>query len=143
MLTIISYFCSIVVEMRTKLTRALFASLLPLNLIPVAGSVLYAVISAMWAMWWVCAEYLSGPMARHLLPWTLLALLLILPSGFLMFMAHASDFITNPAFQLKIGLIFLAGLNAIGFHLGPFARVGAWDTHTVAPVAARLSAALR
>ena len=25
-------------------------------------------LSAMWAMWWVCAEYLSGPMARHLLP---------------------------------------------------------------------------
>jgi len=45
-----------------------FAVLLPLNLIPVAGSVLYAVLSAMWAMWWVCAEYLSGPMARHLLP---------------------------------------------------------------------------
>lgn len=45
-----------------------FAVLLPLNFIPVAGSVLYAVLSAMWAMWWVCAEYLSGPMARHLLP---------------------------------------------------------------------------
>lgn len=45
-----------------------FGILLPLNLIPVAGSVIYAVLSAMWAMWWVCAEYLSGPMARHLLP---------------------------------------------------------------------------
>ena len=45
-----------------------FAILLPLNLIPVAGSVLYAVLSSAWAMWWVCAEYLSGPMARHLLP---------------------------------------------------------------------------
>jgi CysZ protein len=42
--------------------------LLPLNLIPVAGSVLYGVLSAIWSMWWVCAEYLSGPMARHLLP---------------------------------------------------------------------------
>lgn len=45
-----------------------FAVLLPLNFIPVAGSVLYGVLSAAWAMWWVAAEYLSGPMARHLLP---------------------------------------------------------------------------
>jgi CysZ protein len=45
-----------------------FAALLPLNLIPAVGSALYTVLSAAWAMWWVSAEYLSGPMARHLLP---------------------------------------------------------------------------
>lgn len=47
-----------------------FGLLLPLNLIPAAGSVLYGVLSAAWSMWWVCAEYLSGPMARHLLPFS-------------------------------------------------------------------------
>ncbi len=45
-----------------------FALLLPLNLIPGAGSLIYTVLSAAWAMWWGCAEYLSGPMARHLMP---------------------------------------------------------------------------
>lgn len=44
--------------------------LLPLNFIPVAGSVLYGVLSAAWSMWWVSAEYLSGPMARHLFPFS-------------------------------------------------------------------------
>lgn len=44
--------------------------LLPLNFIPVAGSVLYAILSSAWSMWWVCAEYLSGPMARHLMPFS-------------------------------------------------------------------------
>ena len=41
---------------------------MPLNWIPVAGSVIYAVLSTLWTIWWVAAEYLSGPMARHLLP---------------------------------------------------------------------------
>lgn len=45
-----------------------FAVLLPLNFVPVAGNILYGVLSATWAMWWVCAEYVSGPMARHLKP---------------------------------------------------------------------------
>ena len=45
-----------------------FAILFPLNFIPGAGSVIYAALSLIWGMWLVCAEYLSGPMARHLLP---------------------------------------------------------------------------
>jgi len=45
-----------------------FGVLLPLNFVPVAGNILYGVLSATWAMWWVCAEYVSGPMARHLMP---------------------------------------------------------------------------
>jgi hypothetical protein len=80
-------------------------------------------------------------LARHLLPWTLGALLLIVPTGLLMFTAHAGDFISNPAFQLKISLIFLAALNAIGFHLGPYARVRDWDLGAPSPLGAKLSAA--
>jgi hypothetical protein len=80
-------------------------------------------------------------LARHLLPWTLGALLVIVPSGLLMFMAHAGDFISNRAFIAKLTLIFLAGLNAIAFHLGPYARAAEWDTGVAAPAAAKLSAA--
>ena len=80
-------------------------------------------------------------LARHLLPWTLGALLVIVPTGLLMFIAHAGDFISNRAVLAKMSLIFLAGLNAIAFHLGPYARAAQWDTETAAPVSARLSAA--
>ncbi|MBK7860424.1 MAG: EI24 domain-containing protein [Archangiaceae bacterium] len=45
-----------------------FFALLPLNLVPAVGSVAYGVVSTVWAAWWLTAEYLSGPMARHLLP---------------------------------------------------------------------------
>ena len=46
-------------------------------------------------------------LAGHELPWTLGALLLIVPTGLLMFMAHATDFLVNRAFQLKLLLIEL------------------------------------
>src|ERR671918_193275 len=50
-------------------------------------------------------------LAWHVLPWTAGSFVLILPSGLLMFIAHASDFITSPVFVLKMCLILAAGLN--------------------------------
>ena len=81
-------------------------------------------------------------LARHLLPWSLAALVLIVPSGLLMFSAHAGDFISNRAFQVKMGLLLAAGINAAIFHTGPYQSVGLWDTDAPAPAGARVSVAL-
>lgn len=80
-------------------------------------------------------------LARHVLPWTLGALLVIVPSGFLMFMAHASDLIGNRAFQLKLALIALAGINAALFHTRTHGAVPQWDREAPAPAAVKLHAA--
>lgn len=80
-------------------------------------------------------------LGRHLLPWTFGALLLILPSGLLMFSAHAADFLGNRAFQVKMGLILAAAINAAMFHTGPYRTVESWDTGVAAPALARLSVA--
>jgi hypothetical protein len=80
-------------------------------------------------------------LSGHLLPWSLGALLLIVPSGSLMFSAHASDFISNRAFQVKMLLLMLAGINAAYFRSGPWQGVAAWDTGGGVPLAARVSAA--
>lgn len=45
-----------------------FVLLFPLNLVPVAGGVLWVVLSSAWSMFWVAVEHLSNPMARHLRP---------------------------------------------------------------------------
>lgn len=45
--------------------------LLPLNLIPAVGSVAYLVLSSVWTMFWISVEHLSNPMARHLMPFSL------------------------------------------------------------------------
>lgn len=79
-------------------------------------------------------------LARHVLPWSAGALLLIVPSGLLMFVAHAGDFIANPAFITKMSLLFCAGTNAAAFHAGVFRGVAAWDSGIAVPAAAKLHA---
>jgi hypothetical protein len=79
-------------------------------------------------------------LARHLLPWSAGALMVIVPTGLLMFSAHATDFIGNPAFVTKITLILIAFANAAAFHVGVFREADAWDTQRAAPAAARLHA---
>jgi hypothetical protein len=79
-------------------------------------------------------------LARHLLPWSRTGLLLVVPSGIAMFTAHATEWIANPAFWVKLTLIALAGLNAWLFHRGTFRSVAGWNQHASAPAAARASA---
>ena len=85
-------------------------------------------------------------LARHVLPWTAASFILIVPSGFLMFTAHASDFISSPIFVLKMGLILAAGLNAALFHAIVSPSMEVWDSEEMRrlgpPPSARLSAAL-
>lgn len=81
-----------------------------------------------------------GGMARHLLRWARWSLLLVVPTGVSMFVAHAGEFSTNPAFRVKLALIAAAGLNAAIFHRVPFRSVRDWDADTRAPVAARAAA---
>lgn len=79
---------------------------------------------------------------RHLLPWARASLVLVVPSGILMFVAHATEMAVNPAFRMKLVLLAAAGLNAALFHRVPFRSVGRWDAHTSAPAAVKSTAAL-
>lgn len=79
-------------------------------------------------------------LARHVLPWSFGALLLIVPSGLLMFIAHAGDLVGNTAFIVKMCLLFCAAINAALFHTGIFRTADAWDIGAAVPVAAKLHA---
>ena len=81
-------------------------------------------------------------LARHLLPWALAALLLIVPAGLMMFSAHPHDFAGNGVFILKLCLIAAAGLNALVFHLGIYRTVSQWNTASAAPGLAKAQAVL-
>lgn len=78
-------------------------------------------------------------LGRHILPWSVASLLLIVPAGVMMFSAHPAEMAANRVFQLKLLLIAIAGVNAAAFHLGPYRCVASWDTGT--PAMARLHAA--
>jgi CysZ protein len=53
---------------RLALMAAGLAILLPLHLVPGIGSALWLVLSTLWSAFWLAAEQLSNPMARHLRP---------------------------------------------------------------------------
>jgi hypothetical protein len=67
-------------------------------------------------------------LARHVLPWSAASFLLIVPSGLMMFVAHATDFISSPVFVIKLCLIMLAGVNAALFHTIAMRTADVWDT---------------
>lgn len=79
-------------------------------------------------------------LARHLLPWALGSMLLVVPTGLLMFATEPAALLANRVFLLKLALIAAAGLNALAFHAGPYRSAARWPER--APASARLHAAL-
>jgi len=88
-----------------------------------------------------CARGLPvDALGRHLLPWSVASLALVAPAGLMLFSAHPQDFVGNRVFLFKLGLIALAGVNALLFHMGPYRTVTAWNSGVTAPAAARVHA---
>jgi hypothetical protein len=85
-------------------------------------------------------------LARHVLPWSAGAFILIVPSGMAMFTAHATEFISSPVFAIKMCLILAAGANAALFHAITFRTADIWDAEDMRklgpPPSARLAGAL-
>jgi hypothetical protein len=85
-------------------------------------------------------------LARHVLPWSAAAFVLIIPSGLLMFTAHATEFIDSEVFILKMLLIMAGGLNAALFHTITFRTADVWDSAEMRklppPPSARLAGGL-
>jgi len=79
-------------------------------------------------------------LGRHLLRWSVIGLVLIVPAGLMMFSAHPHDFVSNGIFQLKLGLIAIAGINAALFHVGVYRSANRWDREVEAPPMAKLHA---
>lgn len=81
-------------------------------------------------------------LARHLLPWSVGSIALVVPAGLFMFSAHATEFAKNPAFLLKLTLIALAAINAAAFHLGPYRSVAFWNRNIATPIQAKAFASI-
>jgi len=85
-------------------------------------------------------------LASHVLPWSAGSFLLIVPSGLLMFIAHASEFIESEVFVIKMLLILAAGVNAGLFHTITFRTADVWDAEEMRklppPPSARLAGGL-
>lgn len=80
--------------------------------------------------------------AAHLLPWARRSLLLVIPSGFLLFVTEAVALSNSPIFGIKLILILLALLNAGFFHAFVFPTVHEWDALKHTPPLGRVAAIL-
>ncbi len=81
---------------------------------------------------------------RHLTRWARWSLLLVVPSGIVLFVVEATSLASNPAFQLKLFLMGAAGLNAALFHGVTYRGVDAtrdprWSGDGPLPWGARLA----
>ena len=76
-------------------------------------------------------------MARHVLPWSRGSLLLVIPSGFILFMTQATSLGYNKVFWLKLTLITLALFNAAYFHRYTFQTTPSWNHLQSSPVPAK------
>ncbi len=79
-------------------------------------------------------------LARYLLSWSKRGLLLIIPSGLLLFITNAATLGYDPVFWLKMLLLIIAGINALVFHRFSFASVSAWNENTGVPAGAKAAA---
>ena len=79
-------------------------------------------------------------LARYLLSWSKRGLLLIIPSGLLLFITNAATLGYDPVFWLKMLLLAIAGINALVFHRFSFASVSAWNENNSIPANAKAAA---
>lgn len=79
-------------------------------------------------------------MARHLLPRARLGLGIVVPSGLLMFAAHATDWGLSPVFRIKMLLVATAIANTIVFHRRTARSLVRWDQNMPAPIGGKVAA---
>ena len=80
-------------------------------------------------------------MARHLLRWSLWSLVLIIPTGFATFAAHATEFAENTAFRVKLAVARRRRRQRDP--LPPersFRSVADWNTTVAPPTSSRVAA---
>ena len=86
----------------------------------------------------------SVPIAafHRLVPLAVLGFAINILSGSLFVMAEANQYVYNPAFQIKLLLLALAGLNVLVFYVTLFRRAASMAPGAAPPAGARLSGAL-
>jgi hypothetical protein len=85
-------------------------------------------------------------LARHVLPWSGLAFIVLVPSGIALFLVHAQEFIASPLFAVKMALVLAALVNAGILHAVTLRTADVWDSQEMRnlrpPPSARLAGVL-
>jgi hypothetical protein len=86
--------------------------------------------------------YPAQVMSEGTVRWTWGAFLIGVFAGVAMFITQPVHYVPNPAFQIKMVLLLLAGVNMFVLHRFTWKTVGIWGTFGTPPLAARLAGGL-
>lgn len=86
-------------------------------------------------------RYPASRITLELVPWTWVGFVVAFITGFGLFMAGATRYVENPAFQIKFMLLPLAALNMAWFQFRTMRTISSWDDATVPPTTAKLAGA--
>jgi hypothetical protein len=86
-------------------------------------------------------RYDASRVVKELVPWSQGAFVVAVLTGLGLFVTRADGYMGNPAFQTKLVLLALAGVNIAVFHLKTFHSVGEWERAAPPPFKARVTGA--
>jgi len=76
---------------------------------------------------------------RRLMPWMVGSFFVMVISGSMLFIGFATLAYPNLYFRIKVAGLFVAGVNALIYHLATEPHIAEWDEATVLPLRARMA----
>jgi len=105
----------------------------------VVGSILWVDLRLIGV---AAVQYPITTMSRELVPWTWGAFVIATITGIGMFITRAASHVLNPAFQSKMVLLVLAGLNMAYFHFKLYKDIAQCDSLTVTSTQLKIAGSL-
>ncbi len=87
-------------------------------------------------------KYPISTLSKELVPWSWGAFVVATITGLGMFITRAASHVVNPAFQWKIFLLALAGINMAYFHFRVYKHIARWDTASSTPLQLKITGSL-
>jgi hypothetical protein len=88
---------------------------------------------------WAMRQQRVTELAARLFPWTWAGFVVQAITGAMLFSSEAVHVFSNPAFRVKMLLIFLAGVHALIFHYIVYRDVARWDEGAAMPAKAKFA----
>jgi hypothetical protein len=87
-------------------------------------------------------RYPITTLSKELVPWSWGAFIVATITGLGMVITRAASHVVNPAFQWKMFLLLLAGINMAYFHFRVYKNIERWDTVSTTPTQLRVIGSL-
>lgn len=105
----------------------------------VVGSILFVDLRLLGL---AATRYPITTLSKELVPWSWIAFIVATITGLGMFITRAASHVVNPAFQWKLVLLLLAGINMAYFHRRVYREVDQWDTLATPPTQVKVIGSL-